>query len=191
MADASHQLLIMLLHIPMQAWATLQAYDPCGPHQCVIPFQIQSTQSSISALLPHQQEQLRIQQQRHSEPCQHHQKCHVLGTWGRFGGSLLWLQDYSTHPNYTWQNGAHTTYDARHDRQHYGTRFHRWHHDLNGFQLNGSTIPLVEMPQCATTVHILMAPRHPWSRQLHQLTTYTQASSSICPFFIFNMLATQ
>jgi hypothetical protein len=43
-----------------------------------------------------------------------------------------------------------------------------WQHDPEGFQINESMIPLVEMPQCTTPVLILMVPRCPQSCQLHQ-----------------------
>ncbi len=66
-------------------------YDPRGPHQCIVPFQTQRLQSGISALLPHQQRQQRIQKWHHSKPCQHHQTCNFLGIWYRTGGSLLRL----------------------------------------------------------------------------------------------------
>ncbi len=66
------------------------------------------------------------------------------------------------------KNGAHTTYDAHHDRQHYSTRSQCWHHDPEDFQINRPMLPLVKMLQCLMTVPILMAPRHPPSRRLHQ-----------------------
>jgi hypothetical protein len=63
---------------------------------------------------------------------------------------------------------GHTTSDTSHNIQHYGTRSHHWHHDPKGFQINGSMIPLVEMPQCAMKVPILIKPRSPQLHWLHQ-----------------------
>ena len=143
-------------------------HDPCHPHWHIVSFRTQHTQLGISTLIPHQQRGQIFQQWRHFKPHQHHQTCYVFSFGGRNVSTPLQLQTGRTHPHYTWQNGSHSTSNACQDRQHHGTRSHCWHHDPEGFQINGSTIPLIEMPEGAMLVLILMALWPTKSSQLHQ-----------------------
>jgi hypothetical protein len=148
-------------------------------------------QLGIKAFIPHQQRGQRIQQLRHSKPCQHHQTCYVLGIRVQNGGSLLQLQTGHTHPHYTRKNGSHSTSVAHHNRQQHSTRSHCWHHEPKGFQ---SMDQLFHWLKCHSAQHQFL---YLWCCCILNHANYTSKHHApkhhqvVCPFFILDSLLTQ